>query len=126
MGAGGISGNDAGRVALRRLPRALARAFGPLARRYLLFEDFTLIDPDEMRRRREHWPAWRRGLRPVGATIWWLGVVLGWVLPSYNGHGNALFVLGLAITGVFVACIALGVGLEWHDRLRKGRSILRP
>lgn len=94
-------------------------------RTYLLFDRWTLIDPREMRSRRASWPVWRRLLRPVGATVWFLGVVLGWVLPGFTDFSpwSATFVLGLALSGLIVVCVVLGIGLEWRDRHREGRSI---
>ena len=125
MSASGIGENEAGRVALRRLPRALARALTPLTpllRSYLLFEGFTLIDPDEMRRRRWRWPTWRRVLRPVGATLWWLGVLLSWAIPESTFRGSSALAYGLVVG--LVVCVVLGIGLEWCDRRREGRHII--
>lgn len=124
MSASGVGENEAGRVALRRLPRALARAVASLTpplRSYLLFERFTLIEPDEMRRRRARWPTWRRMLRPVGATLWWLGVILGWAIPDVTFTGVLALVM---VVGLSVVCVVLGIGLEWRDRRREGRHII--
>jgi hypothetical protein len=94
---------------------------------WLLFERWTLIDPDEMRRRREGWPTWRRALRPVGATLWWIGIVLGWVLPGFTDFNpwTLSFVLGFAMIACIAVCVAVGTSLEWRDRRREGRAILR-
>lgn len=117
----------------RRLPPAdtgnvqkiTDRDAGPI-RDYLLFERWTLIDPDEMRRRRASWPTWRRMLRPVGATLWWLGIVLGWVLPAFNEFHpwSPTFVLGLVMLSIIAICVLLGIGLEWRDRHRDGRRVI--
>lgn len=95
-------------------------------RGYLLFERWTLIDPDEMHRRRATWPVWRRMLRPVAATLWWLGLGLGLVLPAFEDFNpwTRPFVLATVMLSVIVACAVLGISLEWRDRRREGRDIV--
>lgn len=93
---------------------------------YLLFERWTLLEPDAMLRRRATWPRWRRMLRPIGATVWWLGVVVNVVVPRSDGArvGTWQFALGLVMTTVLVVCIVAGTGLEWRDRRRERRRVV--
>lgn len=97
-----------------------------LVRDDVLFERWTLIDPDEMRRRRAAWPLWRRMLRPVGATLCWIGVFLGWLLPGFTQFNpwSGPFILGAVMLWLIVVCVGVGIALEWRDRRRDGRHIV--
>lgn len=100
------------------------RAHSQRLRRYLLFERFTLIDPDEMRRRRVSWPIWRRALRPIGAACFWTSGLFQFANLSISQAGVGELIVGFALLSGLVGCVVLGVGLEWRDRRREGRPII--
>ena len=91
----------------------------------LLWERWTLIDPDEMRRRRASWPLWRRSIRYVGASLWLSGWLLGLLVPGFDSRRwSGWFVLGLVMVAGIAACVIVGTALEWRDRRRQGLRII--
>jgi uncharacterized membrane protein YfcA len=75
-----------------------------------------LSDPEEDARRRAAWPLWRRAVRPIGATAWWVGVLPGMVA----GHQVSIYAYGGLLIGAFavlMCCAAI-----WAvDRIREHR-----
>ena len=90
------------------------------------FDRWTLINPAEMHERRVRWPLWRRALRPVGATVWFVGILLGIFIPGFNDWRHAGWPVRATATVMIscvLLCVALGVGLEWRDRHREGQTV---
>jgi hypothetical protein len=80
----------------------------------LLFEAYSFTDPDVIDRWRGTWPSWRRAVRPIGATAWWLGVVDGFIFD----HGGPTYIR-IILGAVMTTCVAIGV----YSYLRAGREL---
>ena len=73
-------------------------------RRYVLFESWA-PSPG----RRAQWPTWRRMVRPVGATAWWLTGALG-VITGASGRAAFFGYYGVfsILTVFYLGCVAFG------------------
>jgi Na+-transporting NADH:ubiquinone oxidoreductase subunit NqrE len=77
-------------------------------RGYFLFEAWSFTDPALIAQWRTTWPSWRQAIRPVGATAWWLAVVLELI---FDDSGPAYVrALGYVLSAVAVTCAAIGIG----------------
>jgi hypothetical protein len=77
-----------------------------LVARWLSFDKWTLIDADEMRRRRATRPRGDSCFGRLGATLWWAGIVLGWMPSGFSEFDPWAppFVVGLAMLSVILGC----------------------
>ena len=92
-------------------------------RRYFLFADWTFSEPDTAARQRASWPIWRRAVRPVGASLWWTGSIIGLVIqPSWRTMSAPYRVCAVASLVIIGGCVAFGAidGFRQRrvDRLR--------
>jgi len=87
-------------------------------RRYFWFEKFTLSDPDEDAQRRAVWPLWRRAVRPIGATAWWIVVIVGLVSDHHvriDAYGGLL----IALLVVVLCCLTIWAVTRFVERQKR-------
>jgi hypothetical protein len=91
--------------------------------RYLTFaawaDGFSDLSPADRQRRRASWPGWRRSIRPIGLTSYWLGVVY---FTANSDHRKTLTFVALygAWIAVWLTCALIGLAdRRRYRRLRR-------
>jgi hypothetical protein len=89
-------------------------------RRYFLAENWTWDEPEVAARRRAEWPTWRRAIRPVGATAYWIGAIVAIV---FHPHGilsaDGLY---LALFPIIIGCAGFGIVDGFRPRREDRRA----
>jgi hypothetical protein len=87
---------------------------------YLLFERSTWTDRAKIERRRADWPLWRRGVRPIGALAWWIGIAVSVAtnetLADQRHHWTDVGTFLVLVTVVLLSCVDIGIGTLIRER----------
>jgi hypothetical protein len=109
--------------------RPMSRVTGAIKRvaryvwRYLTFAAWTdtwsELSPAERVQWRASWPAWRRAVRPVGVTIFWVGAVY---FGANSDRPKTIAFVSIYLLWIAIWLTCAVIGLVDRRRIRRGRQ----